>query len=195
MGECIHKLTGASCADNYKIKIKDFALFVRNVQLSPAVRMGHVKALEKTSCKYSIRCIEVKVDMVPRGPSMLSGTWIFCYRLFSYLDVPVYPCTTWLPLIEILWQLGHSWVIFLCKHCKGTNWSMVVVVYIPLLTMCKIKYRNLYMLFAIYIVPPKPTHRHIYICGNTWDEDHFTSVCPTEQMENKGMVFFSSFHS
>ena len=33
-------------ADTYKIKIKDLALFVRNVQLSPAVRMGHVKALE-----------------------------------------------------------------------------------------------------------------------------------------------------
>jgi hypothetical protein len=32
-------------ADNYKIIIKDLALFVRNVQLSPAVRMGHVKAL------------------------------------------------------------------------------------------------------------------------------------------------------
>jgi hypothetical protein len=31
-------------ADNYKIIIKDLALFVRNVQLSPAVRMGHVKA-------------------------------------------------------------------------------------------------------------------------------------------------------
>jgi hypothetical protein len=28
--------------------------------------MGHVKALEMTSCKYSIRRIEVKVDMVPR---------------------------------------------------------------------------------------------------------------------------------
>jgi hypothetical protein len=42
-------------ADNYEIKIKDLALFVRNVQLSPAVRMGHVKALE------------VKVDTVPRG--------------------------------------------------------------------------------------------------------------------------------
>jgi hypothetical protein len=38
-------------ADNYKIKIKDLALFVRNVQLSPTVRMGHVKALEKTSCR------------------------------------------------------------------------------------------------------------------------------------------------
>ena len=51
-------------ADTYKIKIKDLALFVRNVQLSPAVRMGHVKALEMTSCKYSIRR---KVDTVPSG--------------------------------------------------------------------------------------------------------------------------------
>ena len=53
--------------DTYRIKIKDLALFVRNVQLSPAVRMGHVKALEKTSCKYPIRRIEVKVDTVPSG--------------------------------------------------------------------------------------------------------------------------------
>ena len=30
-----------------------------------------------------------------------------------------------------------------------------------------------------------PTYRHIYICGNTWDEDHVTSVCPTEQMDDK----------
>jgi hypothetical protein len=29
--------------------------------------MGHVKALEMTSCKYSIRRIEVKVDTVPSG--------------------------------------------------------------------------------------------------------------------------------
>ena len=43
------------------------ALFVRNVQLSPAVRMGHVKAFEKTSCKYPTRRVEVKVDTVPRG--------------------------------------------------------------------------------------------------------------------------------
>ena len=45
-------------ADNYKIKIKDLALFVRNVQLSPAVRMGHAKALEKTRCKYPIRRVD-----------------------------------------------------------------------------------------------------------------------------------------
>jgi hypothetical protein len=54
-------------ADNNKIKIKNLALFVRNVQLSPVVRMGHVKALEKTSCKYPIRRVEVKTDTVPRG--------------------------------------------------------------------------------------------------------------------------------
>ena len=54
-------------ADNYNIKIKDLVLFVSNVQLSPTVRMGHVKALEMTSCKYSIRRIEVKVDTVPSG--------------------------------------------------------------------------------------------------------------------------------
>ena len=29
--------------------------------------MGHDKALEKTSCKYPIRRVEVKVDTVPRG--------------------------------------------------------------------------------------------------------------------------------
>jgi hypothetical protein len=39
-------------AANYKIKIKEMALYLRKVQLSPAVIMGHVKALEKTSCKY-----------------------------------------------------------------------------------------------------------------------------------------------
>jgi hypothetical protein len=32
-------------AQNYKIKIKDLALFVRDIQLNPGVRMGHVKAL------------------------------------------------------------------------------------------------------------------------------------------------------
>jgi hypothetical protein len=36
-------------------------------QLSPAVRMGHVKTLEKISCKYPIRRIEVKLDTVPGG--------------------------------------------------------------------------------------------------------------------------------
>jgi hypothetical protein len=56
-----------SDAANYKIKIKEMALYVRKVQLSPVVRMGHVKTLEKTSCKYPVRRVEVKVDTVPTG--------------------------------------------------------------------------------------------------------------------------------
>ena len=40
---------------------------MRKVQLTPAARMGHVKALEKTSCKYPVRRVEVKVDTVPTG--------------------------------------------------------------------------------------------------------------------------------
>ena len=42
-------------------------LYVRKVQLSPAVRMDHMKALEKTSCKYTVRRVEVKVDTVHTG--------------------------------------------------------------------------------------------------------------------------------
>jgi hypothetical protein len=57
---------GADAA-NYKIKIKEIGLCMRKVQLSPAVRMGHLKALENTSCKYPFRWVEVKVDTVPNG--------------------------------------------------------------------------------------------------------------------------------
>ena len=43
------------------------ALYVRKVQLSPDVRIGHVKALEKTSCKNPFRRVEVKVETVATG--------------------------------------------------------------------------------------------------------------------------------
>ena len=54
-------------AANYISKIKEMALYLRKVQLSPSVRIGHVKALEKTSCQYPVRRVEVKVDTVPTG--------------------------------------------------------------------------------------------------------------------------------
>jgi hypothetical protein len=63
----VHAFALVADAANYKIKIKEMALYVRKVQLSSAVRMGHVKALEKTSCKYPVRRVEVKVDTVPTG--------------------------------------------------------------------------------------------------------------------------------
>ena len=49
----VFALTGVT--DTFKIKINDISLIVRKVQLSPNIRMGYVKALEKTSSKYPIR--------------------------------------------------------------------------------------------------------------------------------------------
>jgi hypothetical protein len=60
----VFALTGVT--DTFKIKIKDIGLIVRKVHLSPNIRMGYVKDLEKTSSKYPIRRVEVKVDTVPR---------------------------------------------------------------------------------------------------------------------------------
>ena len=68
-------------ADNYAIKIKDLALFVRNVLLSPVVRMGHVKAFEKTSCKYPIRRVEAL--NIFRLFVILSLTQLYRYTLFD----------------------------------------------------------------------------------------------------------------
>jgi hypothetical protein len=47
----VFALTGVT--DTFKIKINDISLIVR--KLSPNIRMGYVKALEKTSSKYPIR--------------------------------------------------------------------------------------------------------------------------------------------
>jgi hypothetical protein len=76
------KLRRMADANTHKIKIKDLALFVRNAQLSPAVRMGHIKALENTSCKYPIRRIEVKVDTVPSGNMNYIQDNMFLGQLF-----------------------------------------------------------------------------------------------------------------
>lgn len=53
--------------DDYKIKIKDIGLYVRKVKVNAPIRLAHAKALEKISCKYPIRRVEVKVDTIPTG--------------------------------------------------------------------------------------------------------------------------------
>ena len=50
-----------------KIKIEEASLFVRKVKLSPAVQMGHIKALEKSTAKYPIRRVDCKVFSIPAG--------------------------------------------------------------------------------------------------------------------------------
>jgi len=51
----------------FKIKVKELYLLVRKVRLNPAVRLAHVKALEKSPAKYPINRVEMKVYAVPRG--------------------------------------------------------------------------------------------------------------------------------
>ena len=81
------KLRRSRDAANYKIKITEMALYVRKVQLSPAVRMGHVKALEKTSCKYPVRRVEVKVDTIPTGNMNYVQYNMFLWQLPKWLVI------------------------------------------------------------------------------------------------------------
>jgi hypothetical protein len=90
---------------------------------------------------------------------MLSGTWILCFRLFSYPDVPVYPCTTWLPLIEILWQLG--WLIFLCKLCMVTSWSVGETSFSLRLTLTSLKRECIHKLTGPTSAPPSNAKPHL----------------------------------
>ena len=65
--QAVLKIKQRKSRDVLALKIKERALHGRRVQRSTAVRMVHVKALEKTSCKYPVRRVEVKVNTVPTG--------------------------------------------------------------------------------------------------------------------------------
>jgi len=51
----------------YKVKLKNVAVFCRKVRLSDAVRLSHIKALQKSTAKYPLRRVEVKLFTLPRG--------------------------------------------------------------------------------------------------------------------------------
>jgi hypothetical protein len=73
----------------------------------------------KSKCSFSIICTNLlwAVNAFRDVNPLLSVV------LLSWC--PGVSCTTWLLLIEIVWQLGHSWVMFLFKLCKGTSWSVM----------------------------------------------------------------------
>jgi len=57
-----------SAADgDFKVVIKSMSLFIRKVHISPAVRLAHIKALEKGNALYPITRTEVKVFSVATG--------------------------------------------------------------------------------------------------------------------------------
>nr|XP_039261897.1 uncharacterized protein F54H12.2-like [Styela clava] len=52
---------------NFKIKIQDATMIVRQVKLSPAVMYAHIKAISKGLCKYPIRRCELKTYSIAAG--------------------------------------------------------------------------------------------------------------------------------
>ena len=60
-------LTAGGVNPDYKIIIAEAVLFARKAKLNPAVRIGHVKALEKGTAKYPLRRVQCKVFSIPRS--------------------------------------------------------------------------------------------------------------------------------
>ena len=52
---------------NYKVHIIDASVFARKATLSPAVQIGHIKALERGTAKYPLRPVDCKVYSIPQG--------------------------------------------------------------------------------------------------------------------------------
>ena len=52
---------------DYKVRIVDAVLFVRNAVLSSTVAMAHIRALEKGTAKYPLRPVDCKVYSIAQG--------------------------------------------------------------------------------------------------------------------------------
>lgn len=70
-----------------KIVITDASLFVRKVKPSPAVQLGHIRALERTNAKYPIRRIETKVFSVPKGNFSVNQENLFLGQMPSRMVI------------------------------------------------------------------------------------------------------------
>ncbi|KAJ8025636.1 hypothetical protein HOLleu_33248 [Holothuria leucospilota] len=65
----------------YKVVVKEAALFVRKVKLNPGVTLAHARALEKATAKYPIRRVVTKVFSVPTGNMSFVQDHIFLGQL------------------------------------------------------------------------------------------------------------------
>ncbi|GFY19643.1 uncharacterized protein F54H12.2 [Trichonephila clavipes] len=54
-------------SEGFKVVLDHVSLFIRKVRVNPGVILGHAKALEKTSAKYSINRVLCKVYSIPKG--------------------------------------------------------------------------------------------------------------------------------
>lgn len=66
---------------SYKVNINEVTMFVRKVLPNPAVRMGHIKGLEKARAKYPIRRVETKSFTIPEGNMSVTQENLFLGQL------------------------------------------------------------------------------------------------------------------
>ncbi|KAM3915724.1 uncharacterized protein F54H12.2-like [Leptodactylus fuscus] len=67
----------SSDAEPYKVQILLAALYVKRVQVSPAVRIGHSQALLTNPAKYSIDKASLKVYSIPQGTRVANHENLF----------------------------------------------------------------------------------------------------------------------
>ena len=60
-------LMAGGAAPDYKITITNATLFVKKATLNPAVQLAHIKALDKSTVKYPLRNVSMKVYSIPAG--------------------------------------------------------------------------------------------------------------------------------
>jgi len=70
-----------------KVKLKDVEVFCRKVRPSDAVRLAHIKALQKSTAKYPLRRVEVKSFTLPRGNLSWTKESVFLGQLPKRLIV------------------------------------------------------------------------------------------------------------
>ena len=66
---------------SYRLKVMNASLFIRKVKISPAVMLGHVKALERGTAKYPLRRVICKMVSVPSGNMSMTQDHVFLGQL------------------------------------------------------------------------------------------------------------------
>jgi len=71
----------------YKVKLKDIAVFCRKVRRSDAVRLAHIKALQKSTAEYPLRRVEVKSFTLPKSNFSRTKESVFLGQLHNRLII------------------------------------------------------------------------------------------------------------
>ncbi|GFW20509.1 uncharacterized protein TNCV_4547761 [Trichonephila clavipes] len=70
-------------SEGFKVVLDHVSLFMRKARVNPGVILGHAKALEETSAKYSINRVLCKVYSIPNGERKREAYLLFKITYFQ----------------------------------------------------------------------------------------------------------------